>query len=83
MARRKVADERQAQLMSIAGKPDASEQQSPPQSAQSEAAQDEDYIYVAMFVPGFKSGWRAQFVLDANGCLVARSDVDFRTGGLR
>jgi hypothetical protein len=57
-------------------------EQEEPQTVDAEGAtDDENYCYIAMYVPGFHVGWRRFFLLDERGFLVARSDVDFRKKG--
>ena len=44
---------------------------------------EENICYLVVFCPGFHSGWRSQFDLDSNGCLVGKHDVDYRRKGSR
>jgi hypothetical protein len=43
----------------------------------------EDVCYIEIFMPGFRSGWRSQFDLDARGFLVAKKTVDYRRKGAK
>ena len=44
---------------------------------------EDNICYLVVFCPGFHSGWRSQFDLDRNGCLVGKSTVDYRRKGNR
>jgi|OpeIllAssembly_1097287.scaffolds.fasta_scaffold1347036_2 hypothetical protein len=52
-----------------------------PQQEEAQEPDEENYCYIAMYVPGFYVGWRRFFFLDERGFLVARSDVDFGKKG--
>jgi hypothetical protein len=61
--------------------PSGADQSAPPEAVEQQEQEDENYCYIAMFVPGFHVGWRRFFLLDERGFFVARSDVDFRKIG--
>ena len=76
MARKKQADTSQA-VIDLRDRPPTEEECEIEIQAQSE----ENICYLVVFCPGFHSGWRAQFDLDSNGCLVGKQDVDYRRKG--